>query len=129
MLPSATLFLAGEELQLLIRGRWFYARNPFAGQFPAYYEKSPRGRCTVHLGPAVDGHLDIPIQGRGCGRRLGLAVGRQGIQRRMMLPSPSRNLPMPRTTRSTRNQIAVTGAPIPIRVSTSIITAVLVRPA
>jgi uncharacterized protein len=63
LLPSATLFRAGEELQLLIRGRWFYARNPFTGQFPAYYEKSPRGRCTVHLGLAVDGYLDIPIQG------------------------------------------------------------------
>lgn len=62
-------------------------------------------------------------------RRLSLAVDRQGIQRRMMLPCPSRNLPTPRTTRSTRNQIAVTGAPTTIRVSASIITAVLVWPA
>lgn len=59
---SATLFRAGEKLQLVIRGRWFYARNPLTGQFPAYYEKSPRSRCTVHLGPTVDGYLDIPIQ-------------------------------------------------------------------
>lgn len=42
----------------------FYARNPFTGQFPAYYEKSPRGRCTVHLGPSADSHLEIPVQAR-----------------------------------------------------------------
>lgn len=62
LLPSATLFEAGSELHLEIRGRWFYARNPLTGQFPAYYESSGRGRCTVHLGPGADGHLEVPVQ-------------------------------------------------------------------
>lgn len=64
LLPSATLFRAGEQLQLAIQGTWFYARNPLTGQFPAYYQKSPRGRCTVHLGPTDGGYLDVPIQPR-----------------------------------------------------------------
>lgn len=64
VMPSATLFRAGEELQVVVSGQWFYARNPFTGQFPAYYEKSPRGRCTVHLGPDRAGYLDVPIQMR-----------------------------------------------------------------
>ncbi|HEX6338810.1 MAG TPA: CocE/NonD family hydrolase [Jiangellaceae bacterium] len=62
LLPSATFFRSGEDLELVIQGRWFYARNPFTGQFPAYYEKSPRGRCAVHLGPSADSHLEIPVQ-------------------------------------------------------------------
>lgn len=64
LLPSATLFEAGSELHLEIRGRWFYARNPLTGQFPAYYERSGRGRCTVHLGPDVDCHLEVPVQSK-----------------------------------------------------------------
>lgn len=64
LLPSATLFRAGEQLQLEVRGRWFYARNPFTGQFPAYYEKSPRGRCHLHLGTDAGSYLDIPEQVR-----------------------------------------------------------------
>lgn len=59
LLPSATLFRAGEELQLQIQGRWFYARNPLTGQFPSYYEKSKSGRCIVHLGGATA--LDVPV--------------------------------------------------------------------
>ncbi|TDC95673.1 CocE/NonD family hydrolase [Actinomadura sp. 7K507] len=62
LLPSATLFKAGEDLELEIQGRWFHARNPFTGQFPAYYEKSPRGTCTVHLGPGHDTYLEVPAQ-------------------------------------------------------------------
>ncbi|WP_245720372.1 CocE/NonD family hydrolase [Nocardia uniformis] len=65
LLPSATLFEAGDELELEIAGRWFYARNPLTGQFPSYYEKSPRGRCVVHLGPGHDAYLEVPVQGRG----------------------------------------------------------------
>jgi uncharacterized protein len=59
--PSATLFRAGEILQLDIRGRWFYPRNPLTGQFPAFYEQSPRGRCVLHSTPDEVNHLDIPI--------------------------------------------------------------------
>jgi len=60
--PSATLFRAGEELQLDIRGDWFHPRNPFTGHFPAFYERSPRGRCVLHSAPAIGSHLDIPIR-------------------------------------------------------------------
>jgi hypothetical protein len=59
--PSATLFRAGEDLELVIRGRWFHARNPFTGLFPAYYEKSPRGRCTLHLGAGHGACLEVPV--------------------------------------------------------------------
>lgn len=62
LLPSASLFEAGSELRLEIAGRWFYARNPFTGQFPAYYERSGRGRCTVHLGPESGAWLEVPTQ-------------------------------------------------------------------
>lgn len=62
LLPSATLFRAGEELQLQVQGRWFYARNPFTGQFPSYFEKSRPGRCIVHVGGDHDSALDVPIQ-------------------------------------------------------------------
>jgi hypothetical protein len=64
LLPSATRFRAGEDLQLQIQGRWFYPRNPFTGQFPAYYERSGRGRCTLRLGPDHEAHLEVPVQGR-----------------------------------------------------------------
>lgn len=60
--PSATLFRAGEELQLDIRGRWFYGRFPLTSQFPAYYEKSPHGRCLLHTGSDADAYLDVPLQ-------------------------------------------------------------------
>lgn len=63
--PSATLFRAGDELQLEVRGRWFYVRNPLTGQFPAYYRKSPRGTCVLHFAPGYPSHLDVPVQGSG----------------------------------------------------------------
>lgn len=58
--PSATLFRAGEQLRLVIGGRWLCPRNPFTGQFPAGYANSPRGRVTLHWGPRYDAHLLIP---------------------------------------------------------------------
>lgn len=61
LMPSATLFRAGEELQLEIRGTWFHARNPLTGQFPAYYERSPRGRCVLHLGGDHEAYLEVPV--------------------------------------------------------------------
>lgn len=63
--PSATLFRAGEDLQLEIRGRWFYGMFPLTSQFPAYYEKSPRGRCVLHTGPNATAQLDVPVQRSG----------------------------------------------------------------
>ncbi|HMC72461.1 MAG TPA: CocE/NonD family hydrolase, partial [Mycobacteriales bacterium] len=58
--PSATLFRAGEQLRLVVGGRWLCARNPLIGQMPAAYRNSPRGRITLHWGPRHDAHLLIP---------------------------------------------------------------------
>ena len=58
--PSATLFRAGEQLRLVVAGRWLCPRNPLTGQFPAAYASSPRGRVTLHWGPRYDAHLLIP---------------------------------------------------------------------
>lgn len=58
--PSATLFRAGEQLRLVVGGRWLCPRNPLTGQFPAAYEPSPRGRVTLHWGPQHNAHLLIP---------------------------------------------------------------------
>jgi uncharacterized protein len=58
--PSATLFRAGEQLRLVVGGRWLCPRNPLTGQFPAAYPNPPRGRVTLHWGPRHDAHLLIP---------------------------------------------------------------------
>jgi uncharacterized protein len=58
--PSATLFRAGEQLRLVVAGRWLCPRNPLSGQFPAAYQPSPRGRVTLHWGPTHDAHLLVP---------------------------------------------------------------------
>lgn len=62
LLPSATLFKAGDELRLDLRGRWFFSRNPLVGQFPpAYAPTARRGTCTVHTGGPHQAFLTIPI--------------------------------------------------------------------
>jgi putative CocE/NonD family hydrolase len=58
--PSATLFRAGEQLRLVVAGRWLCPRNPLIGQFPAAYPNPPCGRVTLHWGPRHDAHLLIP---------------------------------------------------------------------
>lgn len=58
--PSATLFRAGEQLRLVVAGRWLWPRNPLTGQMPAAYAKSARARVTLHWGPRYDAHLVIP---------------------------------------------------------------------
>ena len=58
--PSATLFRAGEQLRLVVAGRWLSPRNPLAGQFPAAYPDPPRGLVTLRWGPRYDAHLLIP---------------------------------------------------------------------
>jgi predicted acyl esterase len=60
LLPSATRFRAGDELELVVQGRWFFPRNPLTGQFPAVYESSRRGRCIVHCGGPFDSVLQVP---------------------------------------------------------------------
>ena len=59
--PSATLFREGERLRLVIAGRWLWPVNPLTGQFPAAYQKSPKGRCTLHFGPQHQARLLIPV--------------------------------------------------------------------
>jgi predicted acyl esterase len=59
--PSATLFRHGERLRLVIAGRWLWPVNPLTGQFPAAYQKSPKGRCTLHYGPQRHARLLIPV--------------------------------------------------------------------
>lgn len=59
--PSATSFRAGETLRLAVAGRWLWPRNPLTGQFPAAYQKGPKGRCTLHWGPQHQARLLIPI--------------------------------------------------------------------
>ncbi len=58
--PSATLFRAGEQLRMVVAGRWLCPRNPLTGQFPAAFPNPPRGRVTLHWGPRYDAHLLIP---------------------------------------------------------------------
>jgi uncharacterized protein len=59
--PSATFFRAGDTLRLVVAGRWLWPRNPLTGQFPAAYQKGPKGRATVHWGPQHQGRLLIPV--------------------------------------------------------------------
>jgi uncharacterized protein len=58
--PSATLFRAGEQLRLVVAGRWLSPVNRLTGQFPAAYPHPPRGRVTLHWGPRYDAHLLLP---------------------------------------------------------------------
>ena len=59
--PSATLFRAGETLRLVVAGRWLWPGNLLTGQFPAAYQKGPKGRCTLHWGPERQARLLVPI--------------------------------------------------------------------
>ena len=61
LLASATLFRAGEQLRLVVAGRWPVPRNPFTGQFPAAYPASPRRRVILYWGPSHDAHLLVPV--------------------------------------------------------------------
>ncbi len=61
LLPSATLFRAGEQLRLVVAGRWPVPRNPVTGQFPAAYPTSRRGRVILYWGPSHDAHLLVPV--------------------------------------------------------------------
>lgn len=58
--PSATLFRSGEQLRLVIAGRWLSPLNPLTGQFPAAYPRAPRGRVTLHWGPDRAARLLVP---------------------------------------------------------------------
>lgn len=60
--PSATLWRAGEDLELVVQGRWFFIANPVVGQFPALYERTRRGTLTVHTGGDARSALLLPIR-------------------------------------------------------------------
>jgi putative CocE/NonD family hydrolase len=59
--PSATVFRAGEQLRLVVAGRWLSPRNPLTGQFPVAYPHSPRARAILHWGPDREAHLLVPV--------------------------------------------------------------------
>ena len=61
LLPSATQFRAGDQLRLVVAGRWPVPRNPVTGQFPAAYPTSGRGRVILYWGPSHDAHLLVPV--------------------------------------------------------------------
>lgn len=58
LLPSATLFRAGDELRLDIQQRWFHHRDPAHGQFPAGYDTVANSSCTLHLSGCT---LTVPV--------------------------------------------------------------------
>jgi uncharacterized protein len=60
LLPSATLFRAGEELRLDVQGHWPFPRNPLTGPFPAHYRPGPRHAFVLHTGGAHDAVLTVP---------------------------------------------------------------------
>jgi len=59
--PSATSFRAGDEIRLVIAGRWLWPTNPLTGQFPAHYQKGPKGRATLHWSPDRPAGLTVPV--------------------------------------------------------------------
>jgi predicted acyl esterase len=61
LLPSATAFRAGDELRLVVAGRWLSPRNPLTGQFPTRYERPPKGAGILHWGPDRPARLLLPV--------------------------------------------------------------------
>ncbi|NTY58087.1 CocE/NonD family hydrolase [Mycolicibacterium sphagni] len=57
---SSTLFRAGDELRLIIAGRYLEPFNPLFGHLPARYLPSRRGRAVVYWGPGASA-LTIPV--------------------------------------------------------------------
>jgi putative CocE/NonD family hydrolase len=62
LLPSATLFRAGDVLRLDVQGHWFFPTDPVRGQFPARYESGPRCTTVVHTGGRHDAYLLVPVR-------------------------------------------------------------------
>ena len=57
LLPQATRLRQGDVLRLEVRGRWHFPRDPFRGQFPSAYQRSPKAVCVLHTGDAFDARL------------------------------------------------------------------------
>lgn len=59
--PSSTLFRPGEQLRLIVAGRWLAPSNPLTGSFPSRYARSPRGEVSLHWDPEHPGYLLLPV--------------------------------------------------------------------
>jgi uncharacterized protein len=59
--PSSTRFEPGDELRLVVRGRWLSSRNPLVGQLPAAYPASAPGTAVLHCGAGTGAHLLVPV--------------------------------------------------------------------
>jgi predicted acyl esterase len=59
--PSATFFRAGEEVRLVLGGRWMHPRNLITGQYPAVYEPSPDCTFRIHTGGEPAARLLVPL--------------------------------------------------------------------
>jgi predicted acyl esterase len=59
--PSATFFRAGEEVRLVLGGRWLHPHNPLTGQFPAAYEPGPDCTVRIHCGGDPAPRLLVPL--------------------------------------------------------------------
>ncbi len=58
---SATLFRAGENLRLMVAGRYLQPRNPLFGHFPTHYQPSSRGTATLLWTADGPSALEIPV--------------------------------------------------------------------
>ncbi|WP_198668745.1 CocE/NonD family hydrolase [Homoserinimonas sp. OAct 916] len=58
---SSTLFRAGDELRVLVAGRYLQPRNPLFGHFPAHYVPSEPGYGIVHFGGEHPSRLLVPV--------------------------------------------------------------------
>ncbi|UPG67138.1 CocE/NonD family hydrolase [Gordonia hongkongensis] len=58
---SATSFMPGDRLRLVIAGRSIDRGNPLTGHFPARYQTGPRGTCRIHRGGDHPSMLTVPL--------------------------------------------------------------------
>ena len=94
--PSSTLFRAGDQLRLVIAGRWLAPRNPLTGQFPANYRTSKRGTAVLHWGPTRPAHLLLPV--------IPAVSGAAGLSRWSGTPGPRAGRPPPRCGTAARRR-------------------------
>ncbi len=56
LLAAAVRLAEDDELEVVVRGRWFFPTNPLTGQFPAHYDRSRRGSAAL-----ARVALDLPV--------------------------------------------------------------------
>jgi predicted acyl esterase len=59
--PSSTAFRQGDQLRLVVGGRWLGSINPFTGQFPAHFRGEDGGQCRLAWGPERPASLLVPV--------------------------------------------------------------------